>query len=89
MRDNQFEWDDAKAAANVVKHKVSFDLARLVFDDPFAVEKPDDETDEERVKTTGLAMGNLLVVVSVERNGRTRIISARRATSHERKEFES
>jgi uncharacterized protein len=89
MRDTRFEWNDAKAAANVVKHRVSFDLARLVFDDPFVQEQPDDdETDEDRVKTTGSAMGFLLVVISTERNGRMRIISARRATPHERKEFE-
>jgi uncharacterized protein len=89
MRDERFEWDDDKAAANIVKHKVSFDLARLVFDDVLATEQPDDDcSEEDRSKTTGYAMGLLLVVVSTERNGRTRIISARRATPHERKEFE-
>jgi uncharacterized protein len=88
MRDDWFDCDDAKAAANVAKHRVSFDLARLIFDDPLAVEQPDDdETDEDRDKKTGSAMGLLLVVVSTERNGRIRIISARRAAPHERKEI--
>ena len=88
MRDRRFEWDDRKAAANLAKHDVSFALARLVFDDPLADEWPDDDIDEERTITVGHAQGVLLVVTSTERNGRTRIITARRATPHERKRFE-
>jgi uncharacterized protein len=88
VRHDHFEWDDRKAAANLAKHEVSFDLARLAFDDPFAEERLDETTDEPRTVTTGMAGGVLLVVVSTEREGRTRVIPARRATPHERKRFE-
>lgn len=37
MEDDDFEWDDAKAARNLNGHGVSFEVARLAFDDPFAV----------------------------------------------------
>jgi hypothetical protein len=48
MRDDRFEWDDAKAAANRRKHGVTFDMARTVFDDPDALDERDDDPDEER-----------------------------------------
>jgi len=41
----KFEWDDAKAEANFRAHGVSFDLARAVFNDPFAIERLDDRED--------------------------------------------
>ena len=41
----EFEWDDAKAEANLQAHGVSFDLAKTVFRDPFAVERLDDRED--------------------------------------------
>ena len=87
MQGSRFEWDDAKAANNALAHDVTFELARLVFADPLAEERPDRFSNERRTITTGLAAGVLLVVVSTERQGRIRIISARRATPHERKRF--
>ncbi|WP_419906529.1 BrnT family toxin [Hoeflea sp.] len=50
MTDDEFEWDDAKAASNLSKHGVRFEDARAVFHDPFAVELLDDREgyDEER-----------------------------------------
>jgi uncharacterized DUF497 family protein len=39
MRDNNFEWDERKAADNYRKHGVTFELARVVFDDPCSVER--------------------------------------------------
>jgi uncharacterized protein len=78
MRDDNFEWDDRKAASNYRKHQVPFELARVVFDDPRAVERADiDEPDEERFLVTGLANERLLTVVYVLRGPRVRIISAR------------
>ena len=41
MEDDDFEWDDAKAAQNVLQHRVSFEAARGAFDDPFAVVRED------------------------------------------------
>jgi len=81
----EFEWDDAKAAENYTRHGVSFDLAKKVFNDPFAVERIDDRQDygEERYIIIGLADGELLFVAYTEREERIRLISARRAIRHE------
>ena len=89
MRDARFEWDDAKAAANRAKHGVTFDQARRVFDDPLALELVTHVEGEERSITIGMAGRDLLiVVVSADRLGRIRIISARRATRLERQRYE-
>ena len=45
MKSDDFEWDDAKAAANLAKHSVSFEQARDAFDDPFAIDLMDDRED--------------------------------------------
>jgi uncharacterized protein len=76
MQDGHFEWDDRKAAGNLAKHDVSFEFAKLVYDDPLAEEWQDGDPDEERTITVGQAHGVLLIVISTERNGRTRIIPA-------------
>jgi hypothetical protein len=85
MQDDQFEWDNAKAAANLAKHGVSFDEARPVFDDPFALILSDDSAPgEERWRLIGRSGGHMLFVVFAEPpHGRRRIISARRATRRE------
>lgn len=81
----EFAWDDAKAAENLRKHGVSFELATQAFRDPFAVEWIDEREayGEERTILLGMADGTLLVVVYTERGDRRRLISARRATRHE------
>lgn len=86
-----FEWDPAKAAANLRKHKVSFIEAASVFGDPLAYtfSDPDHSRSEERWITFGMSKVRLLLVVAhVERGSRVRIISAREATKHERKIYE-
>jgi len=86
----EFEWHDAKATANLQNHGVGFDLATTVFKDPFAVERLDDREDysEERFIIIGTALGGIvLVVVYTERQGRIRIISARRATQYEQDDY--
>jgi uncharacterized protein len=88
MRDQHFEWDDRKAAANLKKHEVSFDEARRAFDDDDAIEREDPDPDEERMVRIGRSGQSLLVVIYTDRTGRdgitrSRIISAREATSHE------
>jgi uncharacterized protein len=87
MRDDRFEWDDDKAATNWKKHRISFDLAREVFDDANALEEPDDDPDEERWQRTGLTTSGVVLVVYTERGTRNRIISARRATAHEQDRY--
>jgi uncharacterized DUF497 family protein len=55
LYDENFEWDERKAKRNARAHGVTFELARLVFDDPNAIDRLDlDETDEDRVLITGL-----------------------------------
>jgi uncharacterized DUF497 family protein len=92
----RFAWDPAKAIANRRKHGVSFEQAAAVFRDPLALSRYDVEHSEaeERWITLGLAeTGQLLVVVHTveeisEQEARVRIISARFATAHERRQYE-
>mgnify|MGYP001564551280 CR=1 FL=1 len=84
----QFEWDDAKAAANFKKHQVSFEEAQSIFYDEFAVQFFDDDhsNEEERFLMLGMSSGaRLLMVCHCERaHGATlRIISARKASKRE------
>ncbi len=86
-----YEWDPAKAAANLKKHRVSFEEAASVFLDPQALTflDPDHSEEEERDITIGRsARRRVLFVAHGERDGRTRIISARRATRRERRQYE-
>ena len=86
----KFEWDKAKAESNERAHGVSFDLAKTVFKDPFAIERLDDRQDygEERVLVVGRAEGNIVLLVAyTEREERIRIISARRATQYEQDDY--
>lgn len=84
-----FEWDNAKAAANFRKHGVTFEQAAYAFRDPFGVEWIDEKTSygEDRVILLGMSGGQILSVVYTERNERIRIISARRATKHEKDKY--
>ena len=92
----RFEWDEDKAANNFRKHGVEFEMAVEAFDDPFSQITSDRvEWGEERFRLTGLARGQILVVVHVirqydEESGEdyVRIISARRADRQERRDFE-
>lgn len=88
----QFEWDRKKAKKNLKKHKVSFEEAMTVFYDPLSAtfDDPDHSVDEQRLITVGYSPhGCLLVVSHTERGKAIRIISARTATSHERRRHES
>ena len=86
----EFEWDDAKAEANWRDHGVSFELAKTVFGDPFAVEWVDEREDygEKRFVIIGMAEGNVLLFVAyTEREQRLRLISARRVTKYEQEDY--
>lgn len=89
MGDDDFEWDDAKATANYAKHGVTFEAARDVFKDPFAIEQIDDRHDygEERWTLLGMAGDRLLLVAYTMRQNRVRLISARAAEPFERREY--
>lgn len=90
----RFVWDKEKSRRNLAKHKVSFETAKLVFDDPRAVSRLDRvEDEEERWQTVGLAGGIVVLLVAHtyrEESGEevVRIISARKATAHERTIYE-
>jgi hypothetical protein len=89
MEDDDFEWDDAKAARNLACHGVSFDAARLAFDDPFAVAREDRRRDygEDRYILLGMVQDHLLAVAYAQRSARVRIISARLAEPRERRRY--
>ena len=91
-----FEWDIKKARNNIRKHKVSFERAATIFRDPNLLSIPDEEHSdtEERWITMGLDETGVLFVIShtfsnVGRGvSRIRIISARKATRNETKQYE-
>ena len=88
----RFEWDRLKDEENRTKHGVSFEEASSVFADPLAatIPDPDHSQTEMRFLTMGRSSTGRLVVVShtEEEDDLFRIISAREATSHERKAYE-
>ena len=80
------EWHEAKNEANIRKHGISFEIARQIFEGP-VLTRTDNRIDygEVRYNSIGHVGQTLLIVVShTERDGRTRLISARRATRRER-----
>jgi uncharacterized DUF497 family protein len=85
-----FDWDPVKAASNRRKHGVSFEDATTVFDDPLALFLADWEHGEPRIVVIGTARSaRVLFVVSVEQAGDVlRLVSARRATKAERRQYE-
>lgn len=90
----RFDWDEEKNRRNRAKHKLSFETASLVFDDPQALSAPDRVVEGEvRWQTIGLVAGAVVLVVAHafrEENGEEviRIISARKATGRERRVYE-
>jgi hypothetical protein len=85
----QFEWDSAKASANLRKHGVAFEEAEAVFSDDLAllIDDPDHSDEEDRFVLLGLsAVPRILAVVHAYRSApdTIRIISARKATKAER-----
>ena len=87
----KFEWNPNKAVMNLRKHSISFQEATTVFDDSLSVAFPDPDHSigESRYVIIGMSgSGQLLVVSHNDRENRTRIISARRASRHERRFYE-
>jgi len=89
MQDDEFEWDDEKAARNFASHGVSFEAARLAFDDAFGVAREDrrEGYGEERFILLGMVQEHLLAVSYTMRGERVRIISARLAEPRERRRY--
>jgi len=84
-----FEWDRRKAEINLKKHAVDFADAVAVFSDDWTITLQDDSNGEERFVSVGLdALGRVLVVAFSWQGERIRLISARRATRRERRQYE-
>jgi uncharacterized DUF497 family protein len=86
----RFEWDENKAAQNLVKHGVSFEEAMTVFGDPLSdtFNDPDHSTNERRFIIIGISeKGRMLIVAHAEEKA-IRIISAREPTRGEREFYE-
>ena len=92
----QFEWDPLKARQNVGKHGINFERAATIFLDPQALSEFDEEhsQEEDRWITLGADRTGILQVVchtyreETESSARIRLISARRATKNEAKQYE-
>jgi uncharacterized DUF497 family protein len=84
-----FEWDEEKAAANIRKHGISFRSATRAFDDLNGIESLDTRFDygEERYNLIAAAEEFLLAVAFTERQGRIRILSARKASRKEKAQY--
>lgn len=95
MADLHFEWDPAKARANLRKHGINFDEAETAFGDEYALVLPDPDhssAGDERLVLIGLSAAlRVLVVIHCELDGGNviRLISARRATRSERAQYDA
>jgi uncharacterized protein len=90
MRHVEYEWDEAKAAANLAKHGISFTAAARALEDPRKIEMLDDRFDylEERIQSLCIDRGTVLFVVTVmPEENLCRIISARKATRYEQEQY--
>ena len=89
MEDEYFEWDDEKAARNYARHGVSFEAARAVFKDAFALDWLDERTPygEDRYAIIGRVENRFLYVAYTMRGNAIRIISARGAATYEKRKY--
>lgn len=90
----RFEWDEAKNRQNLARHGLNFETAALVFDDPHALSDQDRVVDdEERWQTLGIIGALIVLVAHTSREEASeeviRLISARKASSAERKNYEA
>lgn len=87
----RIEWSKRKNQLNVLKHRVDFSEARTIFDDPLQVtiNDPDHSFSENRYITIGMSTENrLLIIAHTFENDKIRIITARKPTRSERRNYE-
>ena len=90
----RWTWDPEMARANFEKHKVSFELAERALADPLCLTVPDPYPNEDRWRTLGSATADGIVILYVvhtwpeDESHPGRIISARKAENHERRDYE-
>lgn len=88
--DGDFEWNEDKNRKNIANHGISFEMAKRIFEGPVFT-REDDILDYGEIREISIGMIDgmaVLVVVYIDRNERTRLISAHPATSQERKRYE-
>ena len=92
----RWEWDEDKNQENRRKHRISFEVAKLVFNDPLAASRPDPFPTEQRLRTIGEVLNLAIIVVHTEpkpdyARGEAvgRVISARKAERRERNAYET
>jgi len=86
-----YEWDSRKAQKNLQKHALSFDEATSAFLDPMAITFPDpdhSEAEDREITIASSGKGRVIFVSHCERAGHLRIVSARKATPKERRQYE-
>ena len=83
----EFDWNPVKAGLNWSNHAVRFEIASLVFQDPYVLEEDDPEPSEHRLNAIGYADGRMLFVVFAMRDDVNRPISARPADRRERRRY--
>jgi uncharacterized DUF497 family protein len=83
----KFSWDDQKNNSNQEKHKISFEDAIDIFNDPDRINYKSTRKGEQRFKTIGKAFQAIIIVIFTTRKLVVRIISARRASKKERREY--
>lgn len=87
MEDMIFEWDEQKREINIRKHGIDFEDAKTVFEGyTITIDDPGDYG-EVRFISTGMVRQHVMVVVHTERRGNIRIVSARRATKNEQRNY--
>jgi hypothetical protein len=87
-----FEWDEIKALENLKNHKISFEEAKTVFNDPLLLTFPDMEHSDDEHRSISIGMSShtrILLVVYTDRRSKVRIISSRKATAKEKKHYET
>ena len=88
----EFEWVADKAVENLKNHRVSFEEAKSIFNDPLLLTFPDPEHSdhEHRIISIGISShSRILLVVHTDRRGKVRVISCRKATAKEKKLYET
>ncbi|ACK66449.1 protein of unknown function DUF497 [Rippkaea orientalis PCC 8801] len=84
----EIEWNNDKAASNVIKHNIDFEDAKNIFLAPNRLEREDKRNyNETRIQVIGIVNQVVLFVVYPKRENRYRIISARRANKNERQQY--
>ena len=85
----RWTWDSEKDRENFLKHGIRFEIAQLVFQDSYRVTEEDPHPGEQRWRTTGMVGPSVIMVIHTwPTENQERIISARRATIHERRIYE-